>query len=173
MSDERQPAATNLAELAAQLEQMLRLRAFPIGMKLFTTVDEMVAITKVRRPQAIHTLDQIVAQAARLGWTVGITADDLVGAQCRAVVGLGPKDDAWRSGRPMAGVWFATLEDAGKHQSAMNTVPHGRFRALAVSPLSAGTSPCSVAKAPTADSMLPQFGPVSTTRSRTLTWANR
>lgn len=138
MSDERQPAATNLAELAAQLEQMLRLRAFPIGMKLFTTVDEMVAITKVRRPQAIHTLDQIVAQAARLGWTVGITADDLVGAQCRAVVGLGPKDDAWRSGRPMAGVWFATLEDAGKHQSAMNTVPHGRFRALAVSPLSAG-----------------------------------
>jgi len=33
--------------------------------------------------------------ASRLGWTVGITADDLVGAQCRAVIGLAPQDDKW------------------------------------------------------------------------------
>ena len=57
----------------------------------------------------MHTLDQVVAQAARLGWTVGITAEDLVGAQCRAVVGLGnAKDEAWRSGGHMRGVWFAS-----------------------------------------------------------------
>ena len=33
--------------------------------------------------------------------------------------------------------------------------------------------PAATAKAPTADSMLPQFGPVSTRRSTTFTWANR
>jgi len=52
----------------------------------------------------------VVGQASRLGWTVGVTADDLVGAQCRAVVGLGAaKTDDWYSGRHMTGVWFATI----------------------------------------------------------------
>ena len=56
----------------------------------------------------MHTLDQVVGQASRLGWTVGITADNLVGAQCRAVVGLGgAKDAEWRSGQHMVGVWYS------------------------------------------------------------------
>jgi hypothetical protein len=59
-------------------------------------------------PTAIHTTDQIVAQAARLGFTVGITREDLVGAQCGAVIGLHPQDEDWLSGKAMAGVWFAT-----------------------------------------------------------------
>jgi len=66
------------------LNRYLRLRSIPIGMKLFETVEEMEAIPKIRRPKAVHTLDQIIAQAARLGWTVGITSEDLVGAQRRA-----------------------------------------------------------------------------------------
>ncbi len=88
-----------IGDLAAKLESLLKLRAIPFGMKLFERRADMEAIARIRRPKAIHTLDQAVAQAARLGWTVGITADDLVGAQCRAVVGLGrAKDDSWRSG---------------------------------------------------------------------------
>src|SRR5229473_2338625 len=55
---------------------------------MFARADEMEAIPKIRRPTAVHTTDQIVSMASRLGWTVGITADDLVGAQCRAVIGL-------------------------------------------------------------------------------------
>src|SRR4030095_2178362 len=38
----------------------------------------------------------------------------------------------------MKGVWFATLEDAGKHQSAMIVVPRGKYEALAVAPLASG-----------------------------------
>jgi uncharacterized protein (DUF169 family) len=125
-------------KLAADLERLLKLRSFPFAMKLFETVEAMEAIPKVRRPKAVHTTDQIVAQAARLGWTVGITGEDLVGAQCRAVVGLGPQDEQWRSGQHMAGVWYATVEDAGKHQAAMEVVPHGNYRALAVAPLAGG-----------------------------------
>jgi uncharacterized protein (DUF169 family) len=125
--------------IAARLEHLLRLRALPFGMKLFENAAEMAAIPKIRRPQSVHTLDQIVAQAARLGWTVGLTAEDLVGAQCRAVVGLGrAKDEAWLSGRHMVGVWYKTEEDAGAHQAAMECVPDGHFEALAVSPLASG-----------------------------------
>jgi uncharacterized protein (DUF169 family) len=120
------------------LNRYLRLRTIPIGMKLFETVEAMEAIPKIRRPRSRHTTDQIVAQARQLGWTVGITMKDLVGAQCGAVIGLHPRDDEWLSGSRMAGVWFKTQEDASLHQHAMDTVPHGRFQAMAVSPLTAG-----------------------------------
>ncbi len=124
--------------LAAQLEQLLKLRSFPIGMKLFRTAAEMEAVPKIRRPGRIHTTDQVVAQASRLGRTVGITGEDLVGAQCRAVVGLGEQDPVWKSGQHMVGVWYATVEDATRHQAAMHVVPHGQYEALAVSPISNG-----------------------------------
>ena len=35
----------------------------------------MEQVPRIRRPQDIHTTDQIVGQAARNGWTVGITAE--------------------------------------------------------------------------------------------------
>ena len=128
-----------MKDLVAKLESLLRLRSIPYGMKLFESVEQMEAIPKIRRPKGTqHTMDQIVAQAARLGWTVGITTEDLVGDQCRSVVGLGGQDEKWYSGQHMTGVWYATPADAGAHQKAMNVVPKGRFKALAVAPLASG-----------------------------------
>ena len=128
-----------MKELVVKLEGLLRLRSIPFGMKLYETVAEMEAIPKIRRPkESVHTLDQVVAQAARLGWTVGITTQDLVGDQCRSVVGLGGQDDKWYSGQHMVGVWYATPVDAAAHQKAMNVVPAGKYKALAVAPLASG-----------------------------------
>ena len=126
------------AALVADLNQHLRLRATPIGMKLCATVVEMEAIPRIRRPKHVHTTDQIVGQASRNGWTVGITAEDLVGDQCRAVVGLAPRDEKWLAGRQMAGVWYADAAEAAKHQQAMDLAPFGGHAALAVSPLASG-----------------------------------
>src|ERR1700756_4863648 len=96
------------AGIVADLERLLKLRSIVFAMKLSERRADMESIEKIRRPKAVHTLDQIVGQASRLGWTVGITSDDLVGAQCRAVVGLGAaKDEAWRSGGQMTGVWYS------------------------------------------------------------------
>jgi len=55
----------SLADLSAELERLLRLRSNPIGMKLFESVDAMAAVPRIRRPDAVHTLDQIVAQESR------------------------------------------------------------------------------------------------------------
>jgi uncharacterized protein (DUF169 family) len=131
--------AQDWAKLVGDLERLLRLRSVPFGMKLFESRADMEAIPRIRRPKAVHTLDQVVAQAARLGWTVGITTEDLVGAQCRAVVGLGnAKDPKWRSGQHMVGVWYETVEDATAHQTAMNCVEDGHYEAIALAPLAAG-----------------------------------
>ena len=120
------------------LHRLLRLRTTPIGMKMFRDRAEMESIPKIRRPSAIHTTDQIVGQASRLGWTVGITVDDLVGDQCATVIGLHPRDDEWLSGSRMNGVWYGTIEDASAHQHAMTVVPFGEYEAMAVSPLASG-----------------------------------
>lgn len=133
-----QTAAFDGLSMTDDLFRLLRLKTTPICMKLFESVADMQAIPKIRRPTAIHTADQIVGQAARLGFTIGITAADLIGPQCSAVLGLSPQDEEWRAGKPFAGVWFATEADAAAHQNEMNCVPSGRYRAMAVSPLSSG-----------------------------------
>ena len=120
------------------LMRLLRLKTTPIAMKMFERVKDMQAVPRIRRPSHIHTVDQIVGQAARIGQTVGITADDLVGPQCSAVLGLSPRDEAFQKGEPFVGVWFATPEDAAAHQRAMHCVPYGRYQAMAVSPLNSG-----------------------------------
>jgi uncharacterized protein (DUF169 family) len=88
----------DLAGMVADLNSLLRLKTTVIGMKMFAHADEMAAIPKIRRPSAVHTTDQIVSMASRLGWTVGITAEDLVGAQCRAVIGLALQDEIMARG---------------------------------------------------------------------------
>ena len=128
----------DLAGLVADLNSLLRLKTTVIGMKLFARAADMEAIPKIRRPNAVHTTDQIVSMASRLGWTVGITADDLVGAQCRAVIGLAPQDEKWLAGENYVGVWHGTAEDARKRQEALDVVPFGQYQALAVSPLASG-----------------------------------
>jgi uncharacterized protein (DUF169 family) len=125
-------------QIVTDLNRFLRLRTTPIGMKMFENKTDMESIPRIRRPSDVHTTDQIVGQACRNGWTVGITADDLVGAQCQAVIGLAPRSDEWLSGNNMAGVWYETKEESSKHQHAMDVVPYGAFEAMAVSPLASG-----------------------------------
>lgn len=124
--------------LLDDLNRYLRLRSIPIGMKRYKTREEMEAIPRIRRPSSKLTTDQVVAQARQLGWTVGITMDDLVGAQCGTVVGLHPRDKEWLSGERMNGRWYGTLADASAHQEAMNCASYGDYEALAVSPLLSG-----------------------------------
>jgi uncharacterized protein (DUF169 family) len=133
-----EPESYDWPSIIGELNELLRLRVTPIGMKMFETAAEMEAVARIRRPSVIHTTDQIVAQAARLNWTVGVTNDDLAGSQCGAVIGLHPQDEAWRAGSNYAGVWYETLEDAAAHQAAMDVVPYGKYEAMAVSPLSTG-----------------------------------
>jgi uncharacterized protein (DUF169 family) len=132
------PQADSGQTLVDDLNALLRLKTTVTAMKLFERVEDMEAIPKIRRPKAIHTTDQIVSMASRLGWTVGITAEDLAGAQCRAVIGLAPQDDEWLSGKPYVGVWHEGPADARARQEALSVVPFGRYKAMAVSPLASG-----------------------------------
>ncbi len=120
----------DLAGMVADLNSLLRLKTTVIGMKMFASVEEMAAIPKIRRPSAVHTTDQIVSMASRLGWTVGITAEDLVGAQCRAVIGLSPQDEKWLEGANMSESGMApqrTRANASKRSMSFRTANTRRW----------------------------------------------
>lgn len=128
----------NYKDMAANLDRYLKLKTIPVGMKLFKNVNDMETVANIRRPKKRYLLDQIVAQSARLGWTVGFTAKDLAMKQCGAIAGLMDQDDDWYSGEAMDGVWFENREDSAAHQKALDVVPSGKYEAIAVSPLATG-----------------------------------
>ena len=68
-----------IAEQAEQLNQLLRLRTFPIGMKLFDDLDAMANVPGLRRPPKGRTFStcQLVTQARMAGFTLGITTENI------------------------------------------------------------------------------------------------
>src|SRR3712207_6671863 len=115
-------APNEAQRMIAELNALLRLKTTVIGMKLYETVEAMEAIPRIRRPKSVHTTDQIVSMASRLGWTVGVTAEDLVGAQCRAVIGLAPQDEDFLRGERYVGVWDGAQQDAPARPGAPDVV---------------------------------------------------
>jgi len=87
------------------------------GMKLFERVEDMEA-TRGSGGRRRSTRPTRSSAWPRARLDRGITADDLAGAQCRAVVGLGTQDEAWKSGQEFVGVWHATAEDARLRQES-------------------------------------------------------
>jgi uncharacterized protein (DUF169 family) len=120
------------------LTRHLKLRTIPIGMKRFKTRAEMEAIPSIRRPRAKMTFDQIVGQARLVGYTVGVTYEDLIGSQCGTPIGLHPRNEQFLAGSHMVGVWYGTAEDAAAHQAAMDVAADDLYEAVAVSPLASG-----------------------------------
>ena len=86
-----------IADLAEQLNQLLRLRTFPIGMKLFQDVAEMEAVPGLRRPTKGKTYStcQLVTQSRMAGFTLGITTENVPPfSSCSSVIGLDTPGDS-------------------------------------------------------------------------------
>ncbi len=115
MPDAPTPDGKQIAELAEQLNQLLRLRTFPIGMKLFADKAEMEAVPGLRRPPKGKTFStcQLVTQSRMAGFTLGITTENVPPfSSCSSVIGLDAPGEIYTSGRKMEGVWFENREAA-------------------------------------------------------------
>ena len=88
--------------------KVTELQTIPVGMKRFSTLAEAETVERLRRPPKGVRLatDQIVGQARWLGYTIGVTGENLLGQQCAAVVGLAPRDETFLAGERYAGVWY-------------------------------------------------------------------
>jgi uncharacterized protein (DUF169 family) len=132
------PGAAELKDLAAKLQDLLKIRTMPIGMKQFETIEEMERTPGLRRPKAgrFHTMCQLVTQARMAGFTLGITSENVrPHSNCGGVPGMDQPDEPTLSGERMTGVWFQNQEAAHEHQEHMPRQVYGKYVGTVVAPL--------------------------------------
>ena len=141
MSDNYDVGAAELRELAGKLNDLLRIRTLPIGMKQFETLEEMQQVSGLRMPAEgrKHTTCQLVTQSRMAGFTLGVTAVNVRGqSNCGGVMGIDMPDEGTLSGEHMMGVWFENQDAAKAHQDGMTRQVYGKFVGTVCSPLRSG-----------------------------------
>jgi uncharacterized protein (DUF169 family) len=116
------------------MEHFLRLKTFPVGLKLFEDPEELTKNRWVRRLPDKLTLCQMITIVRTFDWTVGGTADDLATPGCASVLGLAELPDFIKDGSMRNIVWLEKKEDAVACEAVMQRVPYGKYNAFMLAP---------------------------------------
>lgn len=125
----------NWGQLTRKLEQLLRLRTFPVAMRLVEDTRELRENPWVRKLEGKHSLCQLITVVRTYDWTVGATADDLMSPLCGAIIGLCERPPSIKEGIMRSMIWCKTLEDAKRCEDSIPTIPVGRFKGVIMAPL--------------------------------------
>ncbi|MFZ5649986.1 MAG: DUF169 domain-containing protein [Bacillota bacterium] len=117
-----------------KIEALLRLRTFPVGIKLLEDESMLASNKWARRPAGMTTLCQLITQVRTFDWTVGATADDFPPGMCAGIVGLADPPDQVRDGTFRSLVWCRTREDGKKCEDSIPRIPTGKYRAILLAP---------------------------------------
>lgn len=122
------------SEWTRTLERLLRLRTFPVGLKLLENAADISASPWVRRPAEKLSLCQLITIVRTFDWTVGATADDLVTPQCASILGLAELPRFVTEGTMRSLVWLEKKEDAALCESVIQRIPYGKYKAFILAP---------------------------------------
>jgi uncharacterized protein (DUF169 family) len=116
------------------MERLLRLKTFPVGLKLYEDPDALKENKWLRRPQERLSLCQLITIVRTFDWTVGGVADDLVTPGCASVLGLAELPEFVTSGEMRSKVWLPSKDDAAKCEQVMQRIPYGKYKAFSLAP---------------------------------------
>ena len=124
----------HIAELTGELEELLRLRTFPVGVRRVEDKSELEGTSGWKTFDHKPRGCQLITMARTIGWAFAMTEETLASCGFAWAIGLGeePPEEA-ASG--VVGTWFKTLEDAKAWRSGFPRVP-GRIEALLMAPVS-------------------------------------
>lgn len=122
------------SEWTRELERLLRLKTFPVGLKLYENPDALSENKWLRRPQEKLSLCQMITIVRTFDWTVGGVADDLVTPGCASVLGLSELTEFVTSGEMRSKVWLQSKDDAAKCERVIQRIPFGKYKAFALAP---------------------------------------
>jgi uncharacterized protein (DUF169 family) len=129
---------TDWKTVGTEMQDMVRLRTRPIGMKFLESLEDLNKIPKIRRPDTLMTFCQGITMSRTLGLTLGITANDLVGPGCIVKLGCAPLSEDFKKMMYTGGRWVKTQEDADKFLEEERCMPLGKYKAIVLSPLASG-----------------------------------
>jgi uncharacterized protein (DUF169 family) len=122
------------SEWTRSMERLLRLKTFPVGLKMLESEDDSFKNPWVRRPQEKLSLCQMITIVRTFDWTIGGTADDLVTPGCASVLGLSELTDFVTDGSMRSIVWLKHKEDARICEKVIQRIPYGKYRAFLLAP---------------------------------------
>ena len=122
-------------ELVRKMERLLRLRSFPVAMKMLEKKESLQDIPFLRRPEKKLTLCQMVNLVRNFDWTVGADADNFALKNCASIIGLDELSSSYTDGTFRSIVWVQTKEDGRRYEAAIPRIPTGQYEAVAMAPL--------------------------------------
>ena len=124
-------------EMSNRIQDFLRLRTLPLGFKFLEKAEDLGKIERVRRPEQPLALCQVVGISRHLGWTMGVTIDNLSMPECILKLGFAPRFGPFLDGTSVTGIWTKDQKDGAKYSQTLPHLPAGKYKALVISPLGA------------------------------------
>lgn len=118
-----------------KLQELLRLKTFPVALKFLAEVKDLEKIEKLRRPSHQVLFCQMVTAVRTYGMALGAVDEDLMSPACAGMLGLSPRPDYVMDGRFKAAFWFAEQKDGEKFEKNFPVIPLGKYRAVVLAPL--------------------------------------
>ncbi|MGC8494211.1 MAG: dephospho-CoA kinase [Syntrophobacteraceae bacterium] len=122
-------------KLIRRMEGLMRLKYFPVALKMLQSRSELEKVPFLRRPAHKVTLCQLIGQVRSFDWTVGADAEDFLFSSCPSILGLCEVPETHKNGTFRSIVWTATREDGRKMEASIPRLPTGKFEAVALAPL--------------------------------------
>lgn len=129
------PNKTDWTKTIRRMEQLLRLKSFPVALKMLPEEADLDKIRFIRRPEGKATLCQLITQVRNFDWTVGASVDDFIFPACPSILGLRDTPEVNKDGTFRNIVWVQTKEDARRYEEAIPRLPLNKFQAVAMAPL--------------------------------------
>jgi uncharacterized protein (DUF169 family) len=124
--------------MGSEIQDMVKLRTMPIGMKFLEKMEDMDKIPKLRRPDTLLTFCQAITMSRTIRLTLGITANDLAAPGCLVKLGFAPVSQDFKETMYSPNRWVKTQKDADKFLQEERCMPLGKFKAVVLSPLASG-----------------------------------
>ncbi len=118
-----------------RLEQLMRLKSFPVAFKLFEDRNALSEIPFIRRMRTKSTLCQLINLVRSFDWTVGADAADFMNELCPSIIGLAELPDYVKDGTFRSIVWTKSRADGKKYENGIPRLPVGKYEAVALAPL--------------------------------------
>jgi uncharacterized protein (DUF169 family) len=123
-----------ITELTADLERLLRLRSFPVGVRRVKNKAELDGTTGWKNLDFRPRGCQLITMARTIGWAFAMTPETIADCGFSWAIGLG-EEPPEETACGVVGTWFDTFEDAKKWRAGFPRVP-GRIEALLMAPVS-------------------------------------
>ncbi len=129
-------SSINWEKLIRRMEQLMRLKSFPVAFKMLEKKEMLDDIPFIRRPSEKVSMCQLITQVRNFDWTIGADLEDFMGAMCPSVIGLTQlPEEPFMDGTFRSIVWTRNREEGKRYENAIPRLPVGKYEAVAMAPM--------------------------------------